>query len=157
MQESKGPINNSTSGFTLIELMVASAVFAVGMVVVLGGIVSLFTQSAVSDSRVAAVQFHESILDQMRQLERTAALNYTVPLPQNADGTVHVPGLGDVNIIIQGVIPAVVVGDPPTFFTIPMPVGFDATTVPQVYEVQIQLDVLRGPADGTYTMAGMIG
>ena len=145
-------------GFTLVEMMVASVVLSVSMVAVLGSTVTLMSHSRGTDARVGAIQLQQSVIEDIRARANADEdiLDYVLPFQMDPDGTMNVASVGDIRFTVQGVIPPVVQGGPPQYFTIPVADGFDRDAVPQALELRVIADVVSGPVDATYVFTGSV-
>ena len=86
--------HSSEAGFTLIELMIAGTVFAVGMVIVSGSVITAHTHNQMTQQRAAAADFNDNTLENLRGLDIEDLLTYNIPADDPRTGAVNVPGMG---------------------------------------------------------------
>lgn len=90
----KNPRSHGEAGFTLVELMIATAVFAGSIVMLVGGMVTLTTHNTLANDRARATTFNRSALEDLRGRTLDEILNYSVPVDDPNVGTVTIPGIG---------------------------------------------------------------
>lgn len=128
------------AGFTLVELMIAGAVFATGMVLVCGTVVTAVNHNRMTQARGAAADFNENILENIRGLALDDLLAYDLPLDDEEAGTVNIAGFGTAQVQFFAVIPGEQ-GAAPTYFEL----GVDdpATVVDPPNPIEIQVVMVR--------------
>lgn len=138
---------NSESGTTLLELLIATAVFTTGMVGLLGGMGTLSTQNRVAEDRARATNYSMSQMEALRGLSVTALLNYVVPYDTQAQSTVNIPGSGPCTVVLYAVIPGAG-GASPTYLQLgsSAAAAYSTASVPNPVEIQV---VIRPYGTGT--------
>lgn len=92
-------------GFTLVELMIASGVFAISLVALLGGVVQVTTHNDMANNRAQANMFNRNTLETLRGLGADDVLAYQIPLDNPEMGTVNIPGFGEAIPTMFAMIP----------------------------------------------------
>jgi type II secretory pathway pseudopilin PulG len=142
------------AGFTLIELMIAGGVFAIGMVLVTGTVVAAFNHNRMTQARGAAADFNANVLESMRGLDYDEIMNFQLAFDDPDAQTVVIPGMGSVEVTFFAVIPSAVVGGAPTYFEI----GVDdpQTIVDPPNPLEIQMMVKRPDGYEHYRVSTMV-
>ena len=128
---------NSESGSTLLELLIATAVFTTGMVALLGGMSTVSTQNRASENRARAINYSMSQMEALRGLSVTALLNYAVPYDNQQRRTVNIPGSGPCTVALYAVIPGAD-GATPAYLQLgsSAAAAYNKASVPNPVEVQ---------------------
>ena len=142
---------HSEAGFTLIELMFASGVMVIGMVMLMGSVVNLSAQTKVAETAVAASHFNTSVLESMRGrgLEDILSYNSAEEEFEVNEGKIYLEGLGYAMMDIW-----CIVSDPSAGTTrVNLPMSDSemqsfAATAPNPIEIQIRLSLDRGFGEG---------
>jgi len=93
------------AGFTLLELMVASGVFAISLVALLGGVVQLTSHNEMTQRRALANTFNRNTLETLRGMDAAEILAWEIPLDDPELGTVTIPGFGQAMPRVFALIP----------------------------------------------------
>lgn len=148
-------IERSDAGLSLVELMFTSGIMIIGLVMLLGAMVTLAGQSQVAEIRVNCINFNTSILETMRGLgiDRILIFNRDGDdLGTDINGVVEIAGLegfGTASVTIEAVIPPDGLGGAQTFIQIPTSIaGLDLSTFPNPIEVRITTKLDRGDGAG---------
>lgn len=88
-------------GFTLIEIMMTTAIVAIGMVMVMGAMVAIIGSSSKLDMKTIASNHTHSILELVRLNDLLSILSFEIPLNPDEEGFANVPGLGLVEITMK--------------------------------------------------------
>ncbi len=101
----RNAITRNDAGTTMIELVIAAAVFTAGAVTLLGGLMTLMTHSRVADERARATNYARSTFEDMRGRTINQILTYNVPVDNAQQGTVTMPGSGTATVGAFAIIP----------------------------------------------------
>ena len=143
MKKSGNP--RKDAGFTLIEIMIASGVVAVGMVLMMQSVISIHNHSKVTDAAVAASHFSHSILESMQEKDLTSVVQFNSDheefQPQE-DGKIILGGLGAATVNIYAVIPSSGQGEP-EYISIPVSdADLEANRFSAPNPIEIQVEIL---------------
>lgn len=151
----------SESGFTLVELIIAGGVFAVGMVLVCGSVVAAYNHNQMTQARGAAADFNENALENLRGLDLNQLLTYEMPEDDPVEGTVNIPGFGTAEVAVYAVIPSAVQGGAPTYFETGVDDPASVVDPPNPIEVQIVMVRSSGGQQSSsaehYKISTMVG
>ena len=98
-------MNRNDVGAAMIELIIAAAVFTVGAVSLLGGLMTLTTHSQVADERARATNFARSTFEDMRGRTIDQILAYEIPVDNVEAGTVSMAGMGTATVGAFAILP----------------------------------------------------
>lgn len=98
-------MNRNDAGASMIELMIAAAVFTLGAVSLLGGLMTLTTHSQVADERARATNFARSTFEDMRGRTIDQILAYEIPVDDVDEGTVSMAGMGTATVSAFAILP----------------------------------------------------
>ena len=131
------PCQGSTAGTTFIEIMIATAVFASGIVSIMGGVMTLASHRQMSDQRAVANSLAGSAFENLRGLSLNNILTYDIPVDHVNTNTVDLPGVGQVTVGLFAVIPGVN-NAAPTFFELGVDnvADLNLASVPNPVEIQ---------------------
>ena len=141
-------MSRSDAGATMVELVIALAVFTAGAVALMGGLVTLTTHSAMADERARATNFARSTFEDLRGLSIDDILAYEVPADDAELGTITIAGIGTVNASAFAVLP-----DGQGTFTlfelgVDDPSGLDMGTLPNPIEIRLVTEPVQAGEDG---------
>lgn len=150
MRNSK--MRQNDAGLTLIELMFAAGVMAIGLVLMMQSIISLSNQAKVTDIRVAASHFSHGVLESIRgrDLSRTMQFNGDgLEFDLSEDGTMLLEGIGNVTVTIA----ALVTSDEGSVREIEIPLSDEALAalgdiLPNPLEIQVEVKMDAGMGEG---------
>jgi prepilin-type N-terminal cleavage/methylation domain-containing protein len=96
----------SDGGFTLVELTIATTVFAIGMVGLMGSLVEVTKFSNFTDGRSISNASQHYVLEQMDDLEGDNILTFDLGtiFVENDDGTFALGTMGDVDVAVFAVL-----------------------------------------------------
>ena len=153
----KIPSALEASGFTLVEIMIANMVMTTAMVGLLGSVVTLTTHSTATDARVAATQFQQSIMEDIRMQAAAGndILDYNLPFETSLQGTMNVASIGEVRVSVQAVVPSPA-GEVPMYLPIPVPDAYKEMITSDLLEIRIVTEIVHGPIDATYVFTGVV-
>lgn len=140
---------DSTAGFTLLELMLAAGVMAVGLIMLMQSFVAMNLNSRVAEDRIIATNFNNSVLEALRGQERNTILTFNKNnelFSIDGNGYVNVPRLGRAKLNMSVMVP--MDGGMKKY---PLPVdlsGNNLPTFPNPLEVQVELVVDKGHGAG---------
>ena len=149
MRNSK--MRRNDAGFTLIELVFAAGVMAIGLVFMMQSIISINHQSKVTDVSVAASHFSHSILESMQDKEFREVMQFNADgeeFPLSEEGTMVIDGVGVVSVHIYVVVDDGVSG-PQRVAAIPVTDDeFNAlNNIPNPVEIQVEIMMDVGMGD----------
>ena len=101
----KARMARNDAGTTMVELVIATAVFMAGGVALMGGLVTLTTHSEVANERARATNFARSTFEDLRGRTIAQILAYQVPVDDVESGAVTVAGIGEATASAFAVLP----------------------------------------------------
>jgi len=119
-------------GFTLVELTVATTIFAFGMVALMGSLVEVTKYSNMTDARSTSNAAQQYVIDQLDGLTGSEILEFDMAtlFIENEDGTFALGAMGDADVTLFAVLDEVngverifeVGSDSPNGVVVPNPV-----------------------------------
>ena len=101
----KTNVLKGNAGTTLIELMIAVAVFSGSMVMLSGSVITYTSHNLVSEKKASATAFGNSVIEDIRGLDINGIINYEIPVDNPDTGTVFIPGMGDAWVVAWAIVP----------------------------------------------------
>lgn len=98
-------ITRGNAGLTMVELMIAAAIFSSSMVLLSGSMITFASHNTLSEQKAMTTSYNGSVLEDIRGLGLVGILTYEVPLDNPDDETVFIPGIGDAYVNVWAVIP----------------------------------------------------
>ena len=95
----------SNAGLTMVELMMAAAIFSSSIVAFSGSMITIANHNASSEGDATATGFTRTIIEDMRGLSLAEIVDYEVPVDDETMGTVFIPGVGNAWVSIWAVVP----------------------------------------------------
>lgn len=92
-------------GTSFIELLIAMAVFVLGLSALLGVMTSLTPHRQSADARAHATNFASSTFEDLRAQSIADILTYEVPVDDPDQNVVNITGIGPVTVSLFAVIP----------------------------------------------------
>jgi hypothetical protein len=147
----KKSLARNDAGSTMVELLVATAVFMTGMVALLGGLMTLTTHGQVADERARATNFSRSTFEDLRGRSINQILAYNIPVDDPQTGTVQIPGIGTATASAFAVIPDGQGGFDGFELGVDDPAGVNVGNLPNPIEVRLVLTPVRANGEGQYS------
>lgn len=145
----------SEAGFTLIEVMIATGVFAISIVMLLGGMITISTHNTMADQRARATNFARSSFEDLRGRPLDEILNYDVPVDNPDTNTVLIPGIGDATARLFAIIPQPQNGGFAAFeLGVDDPATVDPATLPNPVEIRAVVAPVHRQTYGDYGQTG---
>ena len=98
-------ITKSNAGLTMVELMIAAAIFSSSMVLLSGTMVTFTSHNTISEQKALTTAYNRSVFEDIRGRGIVGILSYEVPLDNPDLGTVFIPGMGEARVSVWAVLP----------------------------------------------------
>lgn len=98
-------IAKNDAGMTMVEIMIAAAIFSSSMVLLSGSMITFANHNMSSERKATATGFTRTVLEDIRGLSLDEILSYEVPVDNEEMGTVFIPGVGNAWVSIWAIIP----------------------------------------------------
>lgn len=135
----KARMARNDAGTTMVELVIATAVFMAGGVALMGGLVTLTTHSEVANERARATNFARSTFEDLRGRTIAQILAYQVPVDDVESGAVTVAGIGEATASAFAVLPDGQGGVTTFQLGVGDASGLDLNTLPNPIEIRLVL------------------
>lgn len=133
------------TGMSFLELLIAMAVFVLGLSALLGTMTDLTPHRQSADARAQATNYASSTFEQLRDLSLSDLLAYEAPVDNQQANTVNISGLGPVTVELYAVVPGGF-GQAPTLYELgsQAAAGVDQSTLPNPLEVRAVMRPMHG-------------
>ena len=98
-------IKKNNAGLTMVELMIATAIFSGSMVLLSGTMITFASHNTISEQKATTTAFNRSVFEDIRGRGIVGILSYEVPVDNPELGTVFIPGMGDARVFDWAIIP----------------------------------------------------
>lgn len=98
-------IQKNNAGLTMVELMIAAAIFSSSMVLLSGTMITFTSHNTIAEQKATTTAFNRSVFEDIRGLGINGILTYEVPVDNPELGTVFIPGMGEARVNVWAVIP----------------------------------------------------
>ncbi len=141
------------SGFSFLELLIAVAVFVLGLSALLGTMMNLTPHRQSADARARATNYASSTFEELRDLSLSDILAYEAPVDNQQTNSVNISGLGPVTVELYAVVPGGF-GQAPTLYELGSAAAgdVDQSTLPNPIEVRAVMSPLHGEGDESTSM-----
>jgi type II secretory pathway pseudopilin PulG len=142
---------HNDTGLTLIEIMLAAGIMTIALVLIMGGLVSVSTQSKVSEARATATNFATSVLESLRGRSITEILTFNnggTEYALDANGKIMLTNIGPATLVVRAVV---TVNGSTTVTELPVTAEKAeelAPTMPNPLEIQVEIKLDRGFGTG---------
>ena len=144
----KARMARNDAGTTMVELVIALAVFMAGGVALMGGLVTLTTHSNVADERARATNFARSTFEDLRGRTVAQILAYDIPVDNGENGTVTIAGIGNATPTAFALLPDGQGGIDTFQLGVDDASGLDLNNLPNPLEIRLVLTPYRGYSEG---------
>ena len=143
-----------TTGSTMVEVIIAMAIFGTSMAMLLGNVVTMTDHNRTSEERATASSFNRSTLEDIRGRGIDDILAYQIPVDNKELGLINLPGMGMAEVSAFAVLQ-----DPQTGTTRLFELGVDyPETVPNPPNpIEIQVEVAQVQEYGSPGSYGRTG
>ena len=163
-------IKKNNAGLTMVELMIATAIFSSSMVLLSGTMITFASHNTISEQKATTTAYNRSVFEDIRGRGIVGILSYEVPVDNPELGTVFIPGMGDTRVFVWAVLPQTNEGIDPNALVDPtLPtqtttydrwflLGVDdpSTVVNPPNPIEIVVQVAKASAmEGTYNEGGI--
>ena len=112
-------IKKNNAGLTMVELMIAAAIFSSSMVLLSGTMITFASHNTMAEQEASTNAYNRSVFEDIRGLGINGILSYEVPVDNPELGTVFIPGMGEARVNVWAVIPQIIEAADPDALTDP--------------------------------------